>query len=139
MSARAGEAFGYSPTNFPTGGVFSWSSATPPPGSGGLTPKQAAIAYDPIQEAGVTPPPLAGITTLWVQHSLNELGAKPKLVEDGIVGSATKSMITIFQRENSLAPTGIADEATVAELKKHLVPSSPQVASQSWWRRWFGG
>lgn len=57
ISARAAEAFGYSPTNFPTDSVFSWTSAAPPVGLEHLTPKGQAVAYDPIQEVGVPAPP----------------------------------------------------------------------------------
>lgn len=39
------EAFGYTPTTFPTDSIFTWVPAAPPPGLEGLSPKQQAIQW----------------------------------------------------------------------------------------------
>jgi hypothetical protein len=67
---------------------------------------------------------------LWVQQSLNALGADPKLDEDGDIGPATRGLLARFQRENNLSETGYADRATVAELERHLAKMS-NVAADS--------
>lgn len=58
--------------------------------------------------------------TMWVQRSLNQLGATPKLAEDGIYGPHTESMVRRFQMENKLTPDAIAGPNTIAEIKKHI-------------------
>jgi Putative peptidoglycan binding domain len=68
---------------------------------------------------------------LWVQQSLNQLGADPRLAEDGIAGSNTMTAVMQFQRENGLDVTGSADGATVAAIDRKLrfagggIPSGP--------------
>jgi peptidoglycan hydrolase-like protein with peptidoglycan-binding domain len=60
--------------------------------------------------------------TLWVQQSLNKLGADPRLNEDGVAGRNTKAAVSQFQRENHLHETGFADSATVASIERKLKP-----------------
>jgi len=45
ISSHMAEAFGYTPTNFPTNGLFTWVPATPPAGLEDLPPKQQAIQW----------------------------------------------------------------------------------------------
>ena len=45
ISSHMGEAFGYTPRNFPTDSIFTWVPAAPPPGLEGLSPKQQAIQW----------------------------------------------------------------------------------------------
>jgi peptidoglycan hydrolase-like protein with peptidoglycan-binding domain len=69
--------------------------------------------------------------TLWVQQSLNKLGADPRLEEDGIAGRNTMAAVSQFQRENGLDATGFADAATFAAIEQKLrfagggIPSGP--------------
>jgi hypothetical protein len=53
IAAHMAEAFGYTPRNFPTDGIFKWVPAAPPVGLEHLTPKQQAIEWarsDPQEE-----------------------------------------------------------------------------------------
>ncbi len=45
ISAVAAERFGYSPTNFPTDKIFTWTATDPPPEVADLMPKRQATAY----------------------------------------------------------------------------------------------
>jgi lysozyme family protein/peptidoglycan hydrolase-like protein with peptidoglycan-binding domain len=60
---------------------------------------------------------------LWLQRSLNELGANPPLVEDGKSGPRTKAAVSRFQQMNGLEDTGLADTRTVAAIDRQLRPS----------------
>ena len=80
-----------------------------------------------VQKAmGSMPPGLLGRPeepthgTLWVQQSLNKLGADPRLEEDGVAGRKTMAAVSQFQRENGLDVTGFADGATVAAIERQL-------------------
>jgi lysozyme family protein/peptidoglycan hydrolase-like protein with peptidoglycan-binding domain len=55
-------------------------------------------------------------TVLQVQQSLNELGANPRLVEDGKNGPKTMAAISQFQQQNGLDDTGLPDAATIAAI-----------------------
>jgi lysozyme family protein/peptidoglycan hydrolase-like protein with peptidoglycan-binding domain len=55
-------------------------------------------------------------TVLQVQQSLNELGANPRLVEDGKNGPKTMAAISQFQQQNQLDDTGLPDAATIAAI-----------------------
>lgn len=52
----------------------------------------------------------------WLQHSLNDLGARPPLVVDGHVGPKTAAAIRQFQAGAKVKATGTADFATLAAL-----------------------
>jgi peptidoglycan hydrolase-like protein with peptidoglycan-binding domain len=62
--------------------------------------------------------PTRGI--LWVQQSLNTLGANPRLDEDGENGPLTMGAVMQFQRVNGLRETGFADGPTVAAMDRKL-------------------
>jgi Putative peptidoglycan binding domain len=66
--------------------------------------------------------------TLWVQQSLNKLGADPRLDEDGIAGRNTMMAVSQFQRQNGLDVTGFADGATVAAIERRLGDGQVQPA-----------
>ena len=89
----------------------------------------ADVRRDALQMAGssapVAPaPPVVIHDTLWVQQSLNKLGAI--LVEDGKKGPQTTAAIKEFQSAHGLKPDGIAGPLTCAEIVQQLnVP--PQV------------
>jgi lysozyme family protein len=57
---------------------------------------------------------------LWVQQSLNKLGAKPPLEADGLNGPKTMSMVRRFQQENGLEVDSLAGPQTMGEIEKHL-------------------
>jgi peptidoglycan hydrolase-like protein with peptidoglycan-binding domain len=57
---------------------------------------------------------------LWVQQSLNKLGAKPALEDDGVNGPKTIAMVRRFQQENDLEIDGLAGPETIGEIEKHL-------------------
>ena len=77
------------------------------------------------------PVPVPSHDTLWVQQSLNALGANPPLAEDGISGPLTMAAVAQFQQANGLSPSGFADAATMAAIERRLrapvrpVPSGP--------------
>lgn len=76
----------------------------------------ASVAPEPDEEFGQT--------ILWVQQSLNRLGAFPQLVEDGINGPRTRDAISRFQQQNGLPDTGLPDAATIAAIgQKSAVPA----------------
>jgi lysozyme family protein len=57
---------------------------------------------------------------LWVQQSLNKLGARPRLEEDGINGPLTMALVRRFQKENDLEVDGLAGPQTIGEIARHL-------------------
>lgn len=59
-----------------------------------IQPTQADQPNQPDDEAAKS--------ILWVQQSLNKLGAKPPLAEDGINGPATMGAVSQFQQQNGL-------------------------------------
>ncbi len=66
---------------------------------------------------------------LWLQGSLNKLGANPPLAEDGKNGPKTMAALSQFQRQNGLSDTGLADAATIAAIGQKL--SSPPANVQA--------
>ena len=90
ISSHMGEAFGYTPRNFPTDSIFTWVPAAPPPGLEGLSPKQQAIqwANGTLIEPGPLPkvppdiPPLQPNANLLLILLLMML-SKDKLMVDG--------------------------------------------------------
>ena len=63
--------------------------------------------------------------TLWVQQSLNALGADPPLAEDGVYGRLTVAAVPQFQQANGLSPSGVADAATIAAIERKSAPDGP--------------
>jgi peptidoglycan hydrolase-like protein with peptidoglycan-binding domain len=63
--------------------------------------------------------------TLWVQQSLNTLGANPPLAEDGVNGPLTMAAVLQFQQANFLSPSGFADPATIGAIERKLRPTVP--------------
>lgn len=62
------------------------------------------------------------IDGVWLQTSLNKLGATPVLMVDGVVGAGTRTAVKAFQTSKGLPADGIAGPATVAAIKAALVP-----------------
>ena len=67
--------------------------------------------------------PARGI--LWVQQSLNKLGARPPLDEDGEDGPLTQAVVVQFQQASGLPGSGFADAATIAAIERRLGQSGP--------------
>ena len=57
---------------------------------------------------------------LWLQGSLNKLGANPPLAEDGKNGPKTMAAVFQFERQNGLPDTGLADPAMIAAIGQKL-------------------
>lgn len=78
--------------------------------------------FDTYLATGELPPaPNPGLAAVQLQHALNLLGAQPRLVEDGKLGFKSLAALITFQKDNGLAPTGVADVATsdkIAQLLK---------------------
>jgi putative chitinase len=56
----------------------------------------------------------------WLQQSLNDLGANPKLTVDGLSGPATVQAVKIFQTQAHLTADGKAGPMTKAAIKQAL-------------------
>ena len=69
--------------------------------------------------------PVAAHDILWVQQSLNALGANPPLAEDGLNGPLTTAAVLQFQQANGLSPSGFADQATLAAIERKSRPTGP--------------
>jgi hypothetical protein len=65
---------------------------------------------------------------IWLQNSLNRLGATPKLVLDGIVGPATRNAVRAFQLAAGIGVDGLVGPATFKASMMRSLPASP-------WRR----
>lgn len=81
-----------------------------------------------------TLPPIPATTQghdgVWLQSSLNKLGANPQLETDGIVGPATRNAVRAFQLSKGLVVDGLVGPATFAALDAALatgktVPTLP--------------
>jgi hypothetical protein len=77
------------------------------------------------------PTPVPSHDTLWVQQSLNVLGANPPLAEDGISGPLTMATVARFQQANGLSPSGVADAATLAAANRRTLPPMPRVPAHA--------
>jgi len=77
----------------------------------------------PIPGPAPQPEPVHGI--LWVQQSLNRLGARPPLDEDGEDGPLTQAVVVQFQQASGLPATGFADPATIAAIERRLGQAGP--------------
>ena len=64
--------------------------------------------------------------TVWVQQSLNKLGAEPHLIVDGSFGLATVAAVKAFQQANGLDADGKVGPQTIAALEQDLRQHSDQ-------------
>jgi lysozyme family protein len=62
---------------------------------------------------------------VWLQNSLNRLGANPKLELDGIVGPATRNAVRAFQLAAGIGVDGLVGPETFAVLDKALAAGVP--------------
>ena len=58
--------------------------------------------------------------TLWVQQSMNQLGAEPPLVTDGSFGPATVAAVKAFQHAHGLDADGKIGPQTIAAIEQAL-------------------
>jgi putative chitinase len=58
--------------------------------------------------------------TLWLQQSLNTLGADPQLKTDGVAGPATIAAVKAFQTSQGLTADGVAGPQTIAAIEAAL-------------------
>jgi len=65
---------------------------------------------------------------LWLQQSLNRLGTKPQLAEDGKNGPKTMGSVSAFQQTHGLDDTGLADAQTIAAIQQALTPALAPVS-----------
>jgi peptidoglycan hydrolase-like protein with peptidoglycan-binding domain len=61
-----------------------------------------------------------GINVTILQKALNKNGSRPKLIEDGDFGNATKKAVSVFQKKNNLTADGVAGPITLSKLKVKL-------------------
>lgn len=62
---------------------------------------------------------------VWLQSSLNKLGANPQLETDGIVGPATRNAVRAFQLSKGLVVDGLVGPATLSALDEALAAGKP--------------
>jgi lysozyme family protein len=62
---------------------------------------------------------------IWLQNSLNRLGASPKLDLDGIVGPGTRNAVRAFQLASGIEVDGLVGPATFDALDKALAAGKP--------------
>lgn len=91
-----------------------------------------SIKFDGSSKLPLPPVPDAGPVKdgVWLQTSLNKLGAQPQLEADGIVGPATRNAVRAFQLAQNITVDGLVGPETFAALDKalgagKLVPTIP--------------
>jgi lysozyme family protein len=62
---------------------------------------------------------------IWLQNSLNRLGASPKLDLDGIVGPSTRNAVRAFQLAAGIEVDGLVGPATFDAIDKALAAGKP--------------
>jgi hypothetical protein len=78
-----------------------------------IQPRPVQPAKEPIRDG------------MWLQNSLNRLGASPKLELDGIVGAATRNAVRAFQLASGITVDGLTGPETFAALDKALAAGKP--------------
>jgi putative chitinase len=71
-------------------------------------------------KAALSPGDTAGRGTVWVQQSLNKLGAEPPLIVDGTYGPATVAAVRTFQQSNGLDVDGKVGPQTIGAIEAAL-------------------
>lgn len=78
-------------------------------------PLQPVLPLPPVDHV-----PVGVFDTVWLQASLNKLGASPKLSVDGIYGAGTRIAVRAFQKTFGLKVDSIAGQETLSEIKRQL-------------------
>jgi lysozyme family protein len=80
----------------------------------------------PARTPVVPPPAVQPVRDgIWLQNSLNRLGASPKLELDGIVGPATRNAVRAFQLASGIGVDGLTGPETFAAIDKALAAGKP--------------
>jgi len=94
-----------------------------------------SVTFDAVPVVRPDLPPLPTAVdprdAVWLQSSLNKLGATPILVVDGIIGAGTRTAIRAFQASKGLVVDGLVGPATLAAieaaLKTPIIPKPPEI------------
>jgi len=78
-----------------------------------------------VQPKPVTPSAQPVRDGIWLQNSLNRLGANPKLDLDGIVGPATRNAVRAFQLAAGITVDGLTGPETFGAIDKALAAGKP--------------
>ncbi len=121
----------YSHGKYVRDGVFDPNEVDAQLGCAGLI--MAMMQLDPSIKFDDVPPDMVGEPVrdgIWLQASLNKLGANPQIEVDGIVGPATRNAVRAFQLSQGLVADGLVGPATFAALDAALasgktVPTMP--------------
>jgi lysozyme family protein len=113
----------YSRGKYVADGVFDPGEVDKQLGCAGLI--MAMMDLDASIEFDDMPPDGPVRDGVWLQTSLNTLGADPVLEVDGIVGSATRNAVRAFQLSQGLVVDGLVGPATFAALDKALAAGRP--------------
>lgn len=117
----------YSRGKYVADGVFDPSEVDKQLGCAGLI--MAMMKLDPTIKFDDSPAVVVGDEPIrdgvWLQTSLNKLGANPQLETDGIVGPATRNAVRAFQLAQGLVVDGLVGPATFAALDKALAAGKP--------------
>ncbi len=62
---------------------------------------------------------------IWLQNSLNRLGASPKLDLDGIVGPSTRNAVRAFQLASGITVDGLIGDETFAAIDRAIAAGKP--------------
>jgi putative chitinase len=87
-------------------------------GFNGLDQRTAWLARWKTELAWTVPAPIH--STVWLQQSLNRLGADPTLSTDGKFGPLTSAALKAFQHAQGLLADGSTSAATLAALDTAL-------------------
>jgi lysozyme family protein len=114
----------YSRGKYVRDGVFDPEAVDKQLGCAGLI--MAMMQIDPSIKFEDVPALLPDIHDgIWLQASLNKLGADPQLVVDGIVGPGTRNAVRAFQEGQRLAVDGLVGPATIAAIETVLKAGKP--------------
>lgn len=117
----------YSSGKYIADGVYDPSEVDKQLGCAGLI--MAMMKLDPTIKFDDSPAVVVGDEPIrdgvWLQTSLNKLGANPQLEPDGIVGPATRNAVRAFQLAQGLVVDGLVGPATFAALDKALAAGKP--------------
>jgi lysozyme family protein len=108
----------YNKGKYVADGVFDPGTVDKQLGCAGLI--MAMMQLDPSIKFDETPVELVR-DGVWLQTSLNKLGANPPLEVDGIVGAATRNAVRAFQLDRGLVVDGLVGPATFAAIDAALL------------------
>ncbi len=106
--------------------LLRWQQTELPRGSAGagvIDWDDSLANIDPIKQWLSGQPIITGPNhdTRWLQQALNDLGASPRLIVDGIDGPATRQAVKSFQTQAKLFADGIGGPQTIASIERQLL------------------